>query len=111
MASPLINESERFEQIESCNSLWIFDTEEKRFLRLPRTGPRPTSISMYPDGTWESYKTLTIDPVGGEFIVRLNESGSRMLRSQRHGNPCPLCVEEPGSQMTTEFREIQGGGA
>jgi hypothetical protein len=97
---------ERFEEIESCNSRWIFDTVEKRFLRLPRQEPRP-SLAMVPDSAWETYVSLTVDPVGGEFVVKLNDSGSRILRSQRHIDPCPNCESKSDArQPTMELRTV-----
>ncbi len=98
--------NDRYETIETCNSLWVFETQEKRFLRLPRTHPLPSSYSLLPDSAWEHYESLTLDPVSGEFIVRLTSDGSRVLRSQRHRQPCPLCTTDDLS-LTREFGTIE----
>ncbi|MHB8188912.1 MAG: hypothetical protein ACYDHP_00495 [Ferrimicrobium sp.] len=97
-------DSARLERIESCNSLWVFDTQAHRYLRLPRA--TVTDISLVSDSAWEAYENVTIDPIGGEFIVRLNASGSRLLRSQRHSTPCPNCDNEPVVDVTRELRAI-----
>jgi len=99
--------NDRYETIETCNSLWVFEAQEKRFLRLPRTHPLPSSYSLLPDSAWEHYESFTLDPVSGEFIVRLTADGSRVLRSQRHRQPCPNCSIENDASLTREFGTIE----
>jgi hypothetical protein len=99
--------NDRYETIETCNSLWVFEAQERRFLRLPRTHPLPSSYSLLPESAWEHYELFTLDPVSGEFIVRLTADGSRVLRSQRHRQPCPNCSVENEASLTREFGTIE----
>ena len=81
--------------IESCNSTWLFDTRNKRFRRVPRG----MAIDLPAAGDWERYVKLEVDADTGAFLVTLNESGTRLLRSFRHTEPCDQCA--PG--LTTEL--------
>ncbi|MGC9154595.1 MAG: hypothetical protein ACP5HZ_03000 [Ferrimicrobium sp.] len=107
MAARTNESSDRYETIETCNSLWVFEAQEKRFLRLPRSHPLPSSYSLLPESAWEHYESFTLDPVSGEFIVRLTADGSRVLRSQRHRQPCPICSAEADLTMTREISTIE----
>ncbi len=107
MAARINESNDRYETIETCNSLWVFEAQEKRFLRLPRSHPLPSSYSLLPESAWEHYESFTLDPVSGEFIVRLTADGSRVLRSQRHRQPCPICSSEADLTMTREISTIE----
>lgn len=72
------------ERIESAHSLWLFDTERRRFRRVPR-GADPDSLALESD--WEPYFALEIDESTGAFTVTLNEDGTRLLRAFREGAP------------------------
>ena len=82
------------ERIDSCHSIWLFDTERKRFRRVPR-GTNLDSPALASD--WEPYFGLEIAPESGAFAVALNEGRTRLLRSWRHTNPCEHCAAPPGS--------------
>ena len=81
-------------RIESAHSLWLFDTERKRFRRLPR-GADPDAPAL--DGDWEPYFALEMDDATGAFTVTLNEDGTRLLRAFRE-------TTGPGEETTTELR-------
>lgn len=81
------------ERIESAHSLWLFDTERRRFRRVPR-GSDPDALAL--DSDWEPYYALEIDESTGAFTVTLNEDGTRLLRAFREG-----AGESPGADATT----------
>src|SRR4051812_20769621 len=74
--------------IESCNSTWLFDNDKGRFRRVPRGTPLDLPA---PDAEWQRFYRLEVDPDTDAFLVSLNESGSRLLRSFRHRPPCQQC--------------------
>lgn len=102
-----MDQDDRYDLIETCNSLWVFDTRGRRFLRLPRGSARPSSLSLIPESAFEHYESLTLDPVSGEFLVKLTQDGSRMLRSRRHPNPCPACDTLGAARLTTELSTVE----
>ena len=76
------------ERIDSCHSIWLFDTQRMRFRRVPKD----TSVSSPPlESDWEPYFGLEVSPESGAFAVALNESRTRLLRSWRHTSPCEHC--------------------
>jgi hypothetical protein len=85
------------ERIESCHSVWLFDTERMRFRRVLKETSLDTPAL---ESDWEPYYGLELAPESGAFAVALNESGTRLLRSWRHTTPCEHC--ETGSDATGE---------
>ena len=54
------------ERIDSCHSIWLFDTERMRFRRVPKE----TSIDTPAlESDWEPYYGLEISPESGAFAV------------------------------------------
>ena len=91
--------------IESCNSTWLFDTDRKRFRRVPRGA----SLDMPAvSGDWERYYKLEVDVEDDSFLVTLNEAGSRLLRSFRHGDPCTQCSPNATTELSLEAIRAQG---
>jgi hypothetical protein len=85
--------------IESCNSTWLFDASRSRFRRVPK------GISLdvpAPADEWQRYYSLEIDDDTGAFVVALNESGTRLLRSYRHVMPCPHCDANQTTEVSLE---------
>jgi len=79
----------RLERIDSCHSIWLFDTERMRFRRVPKE----TSIDTPAlERDWEPYYGLEISPDTGAFAVALNPSRTRLLRSWRHTESCEHCA-------------------
>jgi hypothetical protein len=82
------------ERIDSCHSVWLFDTERMRFRRVPKE----TNVDAPAlESDWEPYYGLEIAPESGAFAVALNESRTRLLRSWRHTDPCEHC--SPGADL------------
>lgn len=94
-----------YEMIETCNSLWVFDASRHRFLRLSRLHPQ--NLAFVPESAWTPYVTLTINADTGEFLATLNESGTRLVRSQRHTTPCPFCLAGLPADATRELEQIR----
>jgi len=69
-------------QIESSHSVWLFDTERKRFLRAARGTDLASSAYA---AEWEPYHDLEVDMETGAFTVALNAEHTRLLRSWRDG--------------------------
>lgn len=101
------NDAGPLEIIETCNSTWIFDKAQRRFIRMPRGTALPDETTLASAPGWEPYDAVVIDPVSGAFLVRLNASGSRILRSMVHRDPCPRCVQGEASQLTVELEAIR----
>jgi hypothetical protein len=92
--------------IESCNSTWLFDNDMGRFRRVPRATPLDLPA---PDAEWQRFFRLEVDPDTDAFLVSLNESGSRLLRSFRHRPPCQQCEPEPHGTVELSLEAIAQG--
>jgi len=68
------------ERIDSAHSVWLFDTERRRFRRLP-LGADPEAFAL--DSDWEPYFAFELDDKTGAFTVSLNEDGTKLLRAFR----------------------------
>jgi hypothetical protein len=85
--------------IESCNSTWLFDASRMRFRRVPK------GISLdipAPADEWDRYYSLELDDSSDAFVVALNKTGTRMLRSYRHRSPCPHCDANATTEVSLE---------
>ena len=80
--------------IESCNSTWIVDLAQQRYRRSVRTSGSTSPAEM----GWEPCFAIEFDDDGEGFVLWLNESGSRRIRSWRHFPHCTSC------NPTTELR-------
>jgi hypothetical protein len=86
---------EQFLVLESCHSTWLFDTTEHRFCRVLK-GPRlDASVAT----EWRHYDRLVLHPNSDAFVVFLDASGTRLLRSWRHTARCEQC----GGNVTAEM--------
>jgi hypothetical protein len=86
---------EQFLVLESCHSTWLFDTAEHRFCRVLK-GPRlDSSVAT----EWRHYDRLVLHPNSDAFVVFLDASGTRLLRSWRHTAHCEQC----GGNVTGEM--------
>jgi hypothetical protein len=83
--------------VESCNSTWLFDTERARFRRVPRGTKLDFPAT---DVEWEPFHGLELLPGTGAFVVRLNESGTRLLRAYQHTDPCDQCGDDPTGELS-----------
>jgi hypothetical protein len=68
------------ERIDSAHSMWLFDTERRRFRRLPLDA-NPDAPAL--DSDWEPYFALEVDDATGAFTVSVNEDGTQLLRAFR----------------------------
>jgi hypothetical protein len=75
--------------LESCTTTWAFETERKRFARLPR-GLTLTSTSA----EWRPYASMWFDLGARTLVVSLDEAGTQLLQSDIHNGPCPDCGTE-----------------
>lgn len=87
------------ERIDSCHSIWLFDTDRMRFRRIPK-GTDAAAPAL--DGDWEPYYGLEVAAESGAFAVALNENRTRLLRSWRHTNPCEHCGSPADVDVTGE---------
>lgn len=78
-------------QIESSHSVWLFDTERKRFLRTARGADLSSSVYTT---EWEVYHDLEVDMERGAFTVALNAAHTRLLRSWRDTSAAPDATGE-----------------
>jgi len=76
-----------FVVLESCHSTWLFDPAEHRFCRVLK-GPR---IGSSVATQWRAYDHVLVYPDSDAFVVFLDSSGTRLLRSWRHTAHCDQC--------------------
>ncbi len=89
------------ELIESSHSIWQFDTDRRRFRRLP---PGSDVDAPALEADWEEYFSLQIDEANNSFTVTLNEDGTRLLRAFRKADGDP-----PTEEFTLEgFSDSDG---
>jgi hypothetical protein len=72
---------------ESCELIWIIDTERHQLCRLART---PKLRAQLP-AEWTTYERALFDDEKKSAIVMLDAQGTRMLRVRAHRLPCPDC--------------------
>jgi hypothetical protein len=84
--------------LESCHSTWLFDPVEHRFCRVLK-GPRMTaSVATQ----WRPYDHLVLHPESDAFVVFLDASGTRLLRSWRHTAHCDQCGGDVTAELSLE---------
>ncbi len=92
--------------LESCHSTWVFDPPHRRFRRVLKgleLDPRHASTG------WRSYESLELDEVSGRFVVVLNETGNRLIRSRRHLEHCVDCgADVTGELSLDELHQLIG---
>lgn len=78
---------EDFLVLESCHSTWLFDTKSHRFCRVLKGPHIESSVAT----GWRGYDRLVVHPDSDAFVVFLDASGTRLLRSWRHTARCEQC--------------------
>jgi hypothetical protein len=86
---------EDFLVLESCHSTWLFDRKGHRFCRVLKGPHIDSSVAT----GWREYDRLVLHPDSDAFVVFLDASGSRLLRSWRHTSRCERC----GGNVTAEL--------
>ena len=89
------NQGVDYVTIDSCHSRWVFDTERMRFRRILKG---LGSAERMPITEWRRYFALHLDPHSDSFVVMLNDTDTRMLRSWRHLDPVCLQCGESGTE-------------
>jgi hypothetical protein len=89
---------ERFIVIESCHSTWLFDTVDQRFCRVLRTTLEPPTVAT----DWRGYDRLVVEDATDAFVVFLDSSGTRLLRSWRHSAHCTHCGRDWTAELSLE---------
>jgi len=85
-----------FTVLETCHSTWLFDPEERRFCRVLK-GPRfGASVATQ----WRPYDHVVLHDDSDAFVVFLDSSGTRLLRSWRHTAHCDQCGGEATAEMS-----------
>ncbi len=87
---------DRFVVIESCHSTWLFDTADRRFCRVLRNSSFPAAVAT----EWRSYDRLVVEDRTDAFVVFLDPSGTRLLRSWRHTADCDHCDRDVTAEMS-----------
>jgi hypothetical protein len=86
--------------IDSCHSHWVFDTEHHRFRRILKglaLGETTASTG------WRPYHQLDLDPDTDSFVVVLDDSDTRIMRSWRHTEArCPQCDARGTEELSLE---------
>jgi len=85
-------EQERLLVLESCHSTWLFDPVEQKFCRLMKDDK---SVAT----EWVAYDKLVVHEDSDAFVVFLDPSGTKLLRSWRHTEHCEQC----GGNATAEL--------
>ena len=94
-------------RLDSCHSHWVFDPDHHRYRRVPQ-GPDLELRTAASE--WRPYHELHVDEHSDSFVVVLNQEGTRMLRSWRHGpGECPSCGFTTGELETGAVMAVGGG--
>jgi hypothetical protein len=85
--------------IESCHSIWLFDELNRRFRRVVKGLDLDAPVTT----DWRPYDHVRIEEHSDAFLVFLDPSGTRLLRSWRHVAPgCDRCQEETTAELSLE---------
>lgn len=75
--------------IDSCHNTWEFDPVGHRYRRHVKAPGSTTRAAT----DWTPYWGVIFDQDSESFVVLLNESGTRILRSYSHSPGCNECAE------------------
>jgi hypothetical protein len=94
---------DRFLALESCHSTWLFDLEDRRFCRVLKSSALPSAVAT----DWRPYDRIVVHPSSDAFVVFLDPTGTRLLRSWRHTPNCQRCGSEITEQLSLdELRRV-----
>ncbi len=83
--------------LESCNSTWLFNEEKWEFKRVLKGLDLDNNSAST---EWRKYFGLEVDDESDAFVIKLNESGSRLLRAWQHRDPCKQCGYTETSEIS-----------
>lgn len=83
--------------LESCHSTWLFDVARHRFRRALKGLDVEPSLAAT---EWRQYERLELSEGSEAFVVLLNPTGTRRIRSWRHVAGCEQCEGEPTSELS-----------
>ena len=85
--------------LDSCHSTWVFDVPAHRFRRvLKGLDVDPTLAAT----DWRPYERLELSDGSEAFVVVLNATGTRRIRSWRHVAGCAQCEGEQTVELSLE---------
>jgi alpha-amylase/alpha-mannosidase (GH57 family) len=85
--------------IESCHSIWLFDEANHRFRRMVKGLGSEATIAT----DWRAYDHLVVEEHSDAFLVFLDDSGTRLLRSRRHLGPtCGRCTSDTTRELSLQ---------
>ncbi len=85
--------------LDSCHSTWVFDVVARRFRRVLKGLDVDPAIAAT---DWRSYERLELAEGSEAFVVVLNSSGTRRIRSWRHVDGCGQCEGERTVELSLE---------
>ncbi|MCU1489267.1 MAG: hypothetical protein JWM85_672 [Acidimicrobiaceae bacterium] len=101
-------DDERFLVLDSCHSTWLFDQVLQCFARVLKAGGAHSSVAT----AWRQYDHLLVDSSSDAFLVFLDSSGTRVIRSWRHTARCEQCGGEPTAELpVAELRRALNANA
>jgi hypothetical protein len=89
-------DSEQFLVLDSCHSTWLFDQASRRFARVLKSGEVHSAIAT----AWRDYDHIVLESSSGAFLVFLDSSSTRLIRSWRHIAHCEHCGGEPTAELS-----------
>ena len=85
--------------LDSCHSTWVFDVPERRFRRVLKGLDIDPALAAT---DWRPYERLELSEGSEAFVVVLNSSGTRRIRSWRHVDGCVQCDGEQTVELSLE---------
>ena len=85
--------------LDSCHSTWVFDVGARRFRRVLKGLDIDPAIAAT---DWRPYERLELAEGSEAFVVVLNSSGTRRIRSWRHVDGCGQCDGEQTVELSLE---------
>jgi len=85
--------------LDSCHSTWVFDVVARRFRRVLKGLDIDPAIAAT---DWRPYERLELAEGSEAFVVVLNTSGTRRIRSWRHVDGCEQCDGEQTVELSLE---------
>lgn len=99
MSEPAKGNPVGFLVIDSCHSTWLFDAPALRYRRILKGLDVDPSLAAT---DWRPYVRLDLSDDSESFVVVLNEAGTRLIRSWRHGDDCEQCDGEQTTELSVE---------